>query len=480
MKNLININNYEEFALDYMEGNLDDNTKSLFEQFLNDNPEVKEELEGLLDFTVLPDEVSFELKLVLKKSEIEDVSRCEYLCISDIEGTITKEEKSELENIFSDNPELLNDYKQFVKTKLEKDYISYPFEKYKLKQSGIENLSYVEYLFISKLEGTLTSEEEVELEKIIESNSELRTQNNTYSKLKLQPEKVSLPFSKLELKTSDIENISYIDNLIIAKAEGVISEKENKELEQIISGNKKLQSLVSEYQNLKLKADESIVYPNKKELKRSNVVNIRRATVVISTLAAMLIVFFGVKNVFNADPLSPQFERATYFTFDGFQSRNIFTPVDKDTVTNEEIIIDNTYDYQMYAEEKIVQDTIQNENIIDDIYIEGQQVFAFEEVKEKKINTKLTVLKEHKRRYANIPMSNYYDNSYDYQAIAAVDESSNIQKVVNFVVNQYNTLTENDVSMKVDIDKENKCYGLEINEKNYEICLEDKSLIKLY
>ena len=42
-KETININNYESFYIDFLEGNLSVEMKALFEQFLENNPDLIEE-----------------------------------------------------------------------------------------------------------------------------------------------------------------------------------------------------------------------------------------------------------------------------------------------------------------------------------------------------------------------------------------------------------------------------------------------------
>lgn len=50
-----NINNYEEAALDFLDGNLDPNDERLFQDFLDQHPEVKMEVEGLEHIILVPD-----------------------------------------------------------------------------------------------------------------------------------------------------------------------------------------------------------------------------------------------------------------------------------------------------------------------------------------------------------------------------------------------------------------------------------------
>lgn len=51
----IDIDNYEEFALDYLEGALDEKQSHAFEAFLSTNPKLAKSLETLMDFKLQPD-----------------------------------------------------------------------------------------------------------------------------------------------------------------------------------------------------------------------------------------------------------------------------------------------------------------------------------------------------------------------------------------------------------------------------------------
>ncbi len=113
--------NYEEFILDFIEGNLSQKDTFLFQQFLELNPDVQKEI---MDFEniILPDEnIVFEEKYLLKKTELSENFNGNYLeelCIADIERDITDKQKNELEKIFTEFPEKIAIYDSFKKAKL--------------------------------------------------------------------------------------------------------------------------------------------------------------------------------------------------------------------------------------------------------------------------------------------------------------------------------------------------------------------------
>ena len=111
----INIHNYEEYMIDYMEGNLSPSLLKEMKEFLALNPEIKEELDGLDEVILLKEDISFKAKESLYKDI--DASIFEDKCISYIENDLNKEEinRYELEVSLDDGKKsLLNDYKKTI------------------------------------------------------------------------------------------------------------------------------------------------------------------------------------------------------------------------------------------------------------------------------------------------------------------------------------------------------------------------------
>jgi|GEM_PF-4412015 len=70
MKDKINISNYEEYVLDYLESNLDADQRQAFQSFLEANPAIREEIEDLLEYSLEPTAVVYEEKKKLKRRSI--------------------------------------------------------------------------------------------------------------------------------------------------------------------------------------------------------------------------------------------------------------------------------------------------------------------------------------------------------------------------------------------------------------------------
>jgi hypothetical protein len=110
--------NYEPFFLDYLEGNLDENMIDQFLDFLEQNTDLKEELQ-LFENIHLPEEkVVFSDKKYLYKSVQEDKTVFELRSIAYMEGDMQVEERSSFEAYLANHPELEKEYNQFTKTRL--------------------------------------------------------------------------------------------------------------------------------------------------------------------------------------------------------------------------------------------------------------------------------------------------------------------------------------------------------------------------
>lgn len=113
--------NYELIFVDYLDGSLSDQEEGVLFQFLNNNPDLALELEGLNSIALDPPKHEFSGKKNLikpLKPEIEGIGHFDYLCIADLEGDITEEERKELELYYDTNPLNRNTRNTYSKLKL--------------------------------------------------------------------------------------------------------------------------------------------------------------------------------------------------------------------------------------------------------------------------------------------------------------------------------------------------------------------------
>ncbi|MFY7732054.1 MAG: hypothetical protein ACOVSR_01135 [Bacteroidia bacterium] len=115
----ININNYEEIIIDFLDGKLDDNTMAKLFVFLDQNPNIKAEFDLLnTNQTTLPAEpIAFDFSGLLKQEKINVADYSDKL-IALLENDLTPEETKSLEAEIRTYPELAAEFELFKKTKL--------------------------------------------------------------------------------------------------------------------------------------------------------------------------------------------------------------------------------------------------------------------------------------------------------------------------------------------------------------------------
>jgi hypothetical protein len=102
-------NNYETYFLDYLEGNLDENLVDGFLEFLQKNPDLKEELSMMDTASIEPDSAVFTNKEKLYKEKYDAEDLFNQAAIALIEGDISESEKAEFDAYLLKNPEKQKD-----------------------------------------------------------------------------------------------------------------------------------------------------------------------------------------------------------------------------------------------------------------------------------------------------------------------------------------------------------------------------------
>lgn len=133
----IDIHNYEEFVLDYLENNLSPEDRDAFIMFINEHPEIKEEIELVEELEFATESVIFESKGQLKKtSPIKELEVFDYLSIASIEGDLSQKENLEFIQSLDQNENEKRNYELYRLTKLDADNsLEYP-GKSSLKKTG--------------------------------------------------------------------------------------------------------------------------------------------------------------------------------------------------------------------------------------------------------------------------------------------------------------------------------------------------------
>lgn len=134
---IITRDNYEPFFLDYLEGNLDENMIDQFLDFLENNPDLKEELQMFENVHLPEEQIVFQDKKKLYKTVAVGKSALEAKTIAHLEGDLDDEERKSFEKYLAVHPELQKEYALFEKTRLRPDLkIQYPEKKRLYKKSG--------------------------------------------------------------------------------------------------------------------------------------------------------------------------------------------------------------------------------------------------------------------------------------------------------------------------------------------------------
>jgi hypothetical protein len=180
----INRNNYEAFFIDYLEGNLDEKVVDDFIEFLQQNPDLKEELSLFETVSIGQEEITFGKKENLLKEKYDIENEFNQAAIAKLEGDISASEKAEFENYLSAHPEKQKEAELFSKTKLQPDK-SLVFSKKKklLRHSAGRTV----LLWTSRVAAILIVALTVYI--FIESNSNNQIPENQLASVEKEPEK---------------------------------------------------------------------------------------------------------------------------------------------------------------------------------------------------------------------------------------------------------------------------------------------------
>lgn len=117
----IDINNYEAFFIDYLEGNLNESLVNDFIAFLQNNPDLKEELSLFESVQLEPENILFNKKEELYKEKLDTEKEFNYAAIANLEEDFNKKEKLEFEKYIATHPEKKKELVLFNSTKLQAD-----------------------------------------------------------------------------------------------------------------------------------------------------------------------------------------------------------------------------------------------------------------------------------------------------------------------------------------------------------------------
>jgi hypothetical protein len=122
--------NYEIWVIDWLDGNLSDQQAEDLMVFLNENPDLKDEIEGIALVNLRSGKNFFFGKESLKKTAGSfSQSQFEHLCIAYLEDDLNLDQRSELLEIISNDENKKREFDQILKLKLKPPLFSYAGKK---------------------------------------------------------------------------------------------------------------------------------------------------------------------------------------------------------------------------------------------------------------------------------------------------------------------------------------------------------------
>lgn len=220
--------NYESFFIDYLDGGLSPEQVVELMTFLEENPDLKEELNEFEKIKIEPGKVSFSSKTSLKKGFVVSDSNFNDLCIASLEGDLTKEEATVFQNWLQQNPLKTREFELYKKACLIPEKIIFDY-KSTLKKSPVGRIftpkvwGYFSaaasiiilitlYLFISRPDNENTIISEIITDT---TNIKPKSQTGPEHQTKTDIEKEIIPYDKpgdlTKLQESKPQNIKVIE-----------------------------------------------------------------------------------------------------------------------------------------------------------------------------------------------------------------------------------------------------------------------------
>ncbi len=187
----INIHNYEEFLIDFIDGTLNDEEHAAVVMFLENHPNIADEFSGIADFNLDFCNIEFSAKESLKKSFDINLENYEHYFIAAAEGDLSSDELIQLEEFIEQNPTLEKEYKIFQNLQLSLVEELPELELNSIKKIELSNGEFISELDFEKMciayfENDLSDDKIALVDASIEASKTAEVIFNNYSKLKLK------------------------------------------------------------------------------------------------------------------------------------------------------------------------------------------------------------------------------------------------------------------------------------------------------
>lgn len=158
----INLDNYEAFLLDFVEGQLSAEQEALLMQFLAEHPDLEVDLDIDIDALSLPqDDFNFDQKSTLFRNASNGLTLEEQL-VALVEGDCTSKEKEQLMLLLSRWSDLEKEHALFRIAKLQAENVEYPWKELLLDSEPSEQELRWAAIFEGDIPGETISEQEKE------------------------------------------------------------------------------------------------------------------------------------------------------------------------------------------------------------------------------------------------------------------------------------------------------------------------------
>lgn len=191
----INLYNYEVFLIDYLDGNLNEDTIAELKEFVLVNPQLEIDLNELTLPNVSNEFLSSDFKNTLKKTVafIEDEQLINY-----IENKLLDTEKKAFENSLLENKELKKQLELYCKTILHQDFsILFPS---KINLHKKPNDLILHNKVLAYFENQLKGSDKLQFEQELKRDNHLQKELNLFNDTKLNPDMDLVFHAKNDLK----------------------------------------------------------------------------------------------------------------------------------------------------------------------------------------------------------------------------------------------------------------------------------------
>jgi hypothetical protein len=137
----IDRSNYEIWFIDWLDGNMDDIRVEQLLHFLDENPDLKEELNDLAIVRLNPYDISFSNKSHLKKTAADlSESQSEYLSVAYLENDLSSDQKEDLMEIIEKDPAKKKSFELMQKIRLTPMPLFYKHKNRLIRRTVVQNV----------------------------------------------------------------------------------------------------------------------------------------------------------------------------------------------------------------------------------------------------------------------------------------------------------------------------------------------------